>query len=380
MRPAHCTTHTRRVPSTCRTSSKQRHAGGNTPPELVCRRRNMTAERKSFLTEVRAALDRYGVEDSGHRHLHKAVDMVLKTFPHLPFGRVREELKVVLKNRRYEKRTRKARKAPPTTASVRVRVTRPNGTLLASAEERGREGTAAMELLEKINNSDVEPREELDVVESLVGKKRMKGQIHYQAHNTNVREYKDDTRKIVKFISAPGQLVHCPFNPAHVVKCCKVENHFRKCCKVEDHFKKCSKCLTERRNSGQGRDQSQARTELAPCLRSRLLGFCLHEEGVDGMQKPIGQELQGLPVEHPVRNNRNYLGVFFRLREGHPTVVYVRAPLHLTGTECMQQSETLQAGIAELEAAPTEMDGQLHFKVGQTKGWPKALSADMMDS
>ncbi|XP_078702448.1 uncharacterized protein LOC144928168 [Branchiostoma floridae x Branchiostoma belcheri] len=53
-----------------------------------------------------------------------------------------------------------------------------------------------------------------------------------QAHNTNVREYKDDTRKIVKFISAPGQLVHCPFNPAHVVKCCKVEDHFRKCSKV----------------------------------------------------------------------------------------------------------------------------------------------------
>ncbi|KAI8494007.1 hypothetical protein Bbelb_283540 [Branchiostoma belcheri] len=52
-----------------------------------------------------------------------------------------------------------------------------------------------------------------------------------QAHNTNVREYKDDTRKIVKFISAPGQLVHCPFNPAHVVKCCKVEDHFRKCSK-----------------------------------------------------------------------------------------------------------------------------------------------------
>ncbi|XP_078702376.1 uncharacterized protein LOC144928157 [Branchiostoma floridae x Branchiostoma belcheri] len=38
----------------------------------------------------------------------------------------------------------------------------------------------AMELLEKINNSKVEPREKLDVVESLVGKKRMKGQIHYQ--------------------------------------------------------------------------------------------------------------------------------------------------------------------------------------------------------
>ncbi|KAI8516542.1 hypothetical protein Bbelb_051230 [Branchiostoma belcheri] len=52
-----------------------------------------------------------------------------------------------------------------------------------------------------------------------------------QAHNTNVREYKDDTRKIVKFISAPGQIVHCPFNPAHVVKCCKVEDHFRKCSK-----------------------------------------------------------------------------------------------------------------------------------------------------
>ncbi|KAI8511817.1 hypothetical protein Bbelb_109170 [Branchiostoma belcheri] len=52
-----------------------------------------------------------------------------------------------------------------------------------------------------------------------------------RAHNTNVREYKDDTRKIVKFISAPGQLVHCPFNPAHVVKCCKVEVHFRKCSK-----------------------------------------------------------------------------------------------------------------------------------------------------
>ncbi|KAI8516610.1 hypothetical protein Bbelb_051910 [Branchiostoma belcheri] len=50
-------------------------------------------------------------------------------------------------------------------------------------------------------------------------------------HNTNVGEYKDDTRKIVKFISAPGQLVHCPFNPAHVVKCCKVEDHFRKCSK-----------------------------------------------------------------------------------------------------------------------------------------------------
>ncbi|XP_019628622.1 PREDICTED: uncharacterized protein LOC109473176 [Branchiostoma belcheri] len=95
-------------------------------------------------TEVRAALDRYGVEDSGHRHLHKAVDMVLKTFPHLPFGRVREEVKVVLKNRRYEKRTRKARKAPPTTASsaLRVTVTRPNGTLLASAEERSRQGEA----------------------------------------------------------------------------------------------------------------------------------------------------------------------------------------------------------------------------------------------
>ncbi|KAI8516451.1 hypothetical protein Bbelb_050320 [Branchiostoma belcheri] len=44
----------------------------------------------------------------------------------------------------------------------------------------------------------------------------------------NVREYKDDTRKIVKFISAPGQLVHCPFNPAHLVKCCKVEVNFRK--------------------------------------------------------------------------------------------------------------------------------------------------------
>ncbi|KAI8516274.1 hypothetical protein Bbelb_048550 [Branchiostoma belcheri] len=38
----------------------------------------------------------------------------------------------------------------------------------------------AMELLEKINNSEVEPGEELDVVESLVGKKRMKGQIHCQ--------------------------------------------------------------------------------------------------------------------------------------------------------------------------------------------------------
>ncbi|KAI8516586.1 hypothetical protein Bbelb_051670 [Branchiostoma belcheri] len=86
---------------------QQRHAGRNTPPELVRRRGKMTAERKSFLTEVRAALDRYGVEDSGHRHLHKAVDM-----------------------------------APPTTASVRVRVTRPNGTPLASAEERGRQGTA----------------------------------------------------------------------------------------------------------------------------------------------------------------------------------------------------------------------------------------------
>ncbi|KAI8493141.1 hypothetical protein Bbelb_291450 [Branchiostoma belcheri] len=24
------------------------------------------------------------------------------------------------------------------------------------------------------------------------------------------------------------------------------------------------------------------------------------------------------------------------------------------------------------------MDGQMHFKVGQTKGWPKALSADLM--
>ncbi|KAI8516444.1 hypothetical protein Bbelb_050250 [Branchiostoma belcheri] len=30
----------------------------------------------------------------------------------------------------------------------------------------------------------------------------------------------------------PSQLVHCPFNPAHVVKCCKVEDHFRKCSKV----------------------------------------------------------------------------------------------------------------------------------------------------
>ncbi|KAI8516267.1 hypothetical protein Bbelb_048480 [Branchiostoma belcheri] len=34
--------------------------------------------------------------------------------------------------------------------------------------------------LEWIHNSEVEPREELDVVESLVGKKRMKGQIHCQ--------------------------------------------------------------------------------------------------------------------------------------------------------------------------------------------------------
>ncbi|KAI8493196.1 hypothetical protein Bbelb_292000 [Branchiostoma belcheri] len=38
----------------------------------------------------------------------------------------------------------------------------------------------AMELLEKINKSEVAPGEELDVVESLVGKKRMKGQIHCQ--------------------------------------------------------------------------------------------------------------------------------------------------------------------------------------------------------
>ncbi|KAI8516373.1 factor 1 [Branchiostoma belcheri] len=73
MRPAHCTTRTRRVPST--SNQQQRHAGGNTPPELVRRRGKMTTERKSFLTEVRAALDRYGVEDAGHRHLHKAVDM-----------------------------------------------------------------------------------------------------------------------------------------------------------------------------------------------------------------------------------------------------------------------------------------------------------------
>ncbi|KAI8481565.1 hypothetical protein Bbelb_406650 [Branchiostoma belcheri] len=183
-------------------------------------------------------------------------------------------------------------------------------------EERTEDRKTPMELLEQINNSEVGPREELDVVESLVSEKRMKDQIHYQvltpvhkpiidvaqvtnasvkdalsldlpgpvieveesdtyyipdgkadtiveklkeflkvgeatirmlrvsilsnyippilaqAHNTNVREYKDDTRKIVKFISAPGQLVHCPFNPAHVVKCCKVEDHFRKCSKV----------------------------------------------------------------------------------------------------------------------------------------------------
>ncbi|KAI8493030.1 hypothetical protein Bbelb_290340 [Branchiostoma belcheri] len=95
------------VMSRSSTASTSSNAGGNTPPELVRRRGTMTPERKSFLTEVRAALDRYGVEDSGHRHLHKAVDM-----------------------------------APPTTASLRVRVTRPNGTLLASAEERGRQGEA----------------------------------------------------------------------------------------------------------------------------------------------------------------------------------------------------------------------------------------------
>ncbi|KAI8516283.1 hypothetical protein Bbelb_048640 [Branchiostoma belcheri] len=88
------------VMSQSSTASTSSNAGGNTPPELVRRRGTMTPERKSFLTEVRAALDRYGVEDAGHRHLHKAVDMVLKTFPHLPFGRVREEVKTVLKNRR----------------------------------------------------------------------------------------------------------------------------------------------------------------------------------------------------------------------------------------------------------------------------------------
>ncbi|KAI8493908.1 hypothetical protein Bbelb_282550 [Branchiostoma belcheri] len=90
----------------------------------------------------------------------------------------------------------------------------------------------------------------------------------------------------------------------------------------------------------------------------------------------------------------------------------------LKSTEYMQQLETIQAGIPELEAAPTEvalissqeekrqptqngkgkgrgkakgkekrkrkedgshfeMDGQLHFKVGQTKGWPKALAASV---
>ncbi|KAI8516534.1 hypothetical protein Bbelb_051150 [Branchiostoma belcheri] len=114
----------------------------------------------------------------------------------------------------------------------------------------------------------------------------LNGEWEGKAHNTNVREYKDDTRKIVKFISAPGQLVHCPFNPAHVVKCCK----------VEDHFRKCSKCPTERRNSGQSRDQNQARTELVPCLRSRLLGFCLHEEGVAGMQKPMWEHLREAPA------------------------------------------------------------------------------------
>ncbi|KAI8497459.1 E3 ubiquitin-protein ligase MIB2-like [Branchiostoma floridae x Branchiostoma belcheri] len=52
-----------------------------------------------------------------------------------------------------------------------------------------------------------------------------------QAYNSNVRDYREDTRQIVKFLSAPGQLVHCPFNPAHVVKCCKVEDHYKKCSK-----------------------------------------------------------------------------------------------------------------------------------------------------
>ncbi|KAI8493075.1 hypothetical protein Bbelb_290790 [Branchiostoma belcheri] len=132
-------------------------------------------------TEVRAALDRYGVEDSGHRHLHKAVDM-----------------------------------APPTTASLRVRVTRPNGTLLASAEEWGRQGTAVTLHVQDITE---------------------KGRHH----------------------PAFGQLDSCP---------------------------------TERRNSGQSRDQNQARTELVPRFRSRFLGICLHEERVAGMQKPIGQQLQ----------------------------------------------------------------------------------------
>ncbi|KAI8493952.1 hypothetical protein Bbelb_282990 [Branchiostoma belcheri] len=39
---------------------------------------------------------------------------------------------------------------------------------------------------------------------------------------------KRDPRTIVKFLSEPGQLVHCPYNPAHVVKCCMVEEHFKK--------------------------------------------------------------------------------------------------------------------------------------------------------
>ncbi|KAI8490406.1 hypothetical protein Bbelb_316740 [Branchiostoma belcheri] len=46
-----------------------------TPSDLTRHRGRMTPERKAFLSEVRASLDRYGVEDTGHRHLHKAVDM-----------------------------------------------------------------------------------------------------------------------------------------------------------------------------------------------------------------------------------------------------------------------------------------------------------------
>ncbi|KAI8516321.1 hypothetical protein Bbelb_049020 [Branchiostoma belcheri] len=47
-------------------------------------------------------------------------------------------------------------------------------------EERTEDRKTPMELLEQINNSEVGPREELDVVESLVSEKRMKDQIHYQ--------------------------------------------------------------------------------------------------------------------------------------------------------------------------------------------------------
>ncbi|KAI8484048.1 hypothetical protein Bbelb_381660 [Branchiostoma belcheri] len=151
------------------------------------------------------------------------------------------------------------------------------------------------------------------------------------AHNTNVREYKDDTRKIVKFISAPGQLVHCPFNPAHVVKCCKVEDHFRKCSK-DYKGPALATCKYNRLHLVAPRDLDQHQS-FCPCEwrhRSQQVVFDNYQTTLDVLQQyniPLNKVL-GLGMDGAAVMSSGINGVTGLLYTDDPFAVAVYCVCH----------------------------------------------------